>query len=82
MTSYNTFTARQTELNKKRIKIEARHAVAKEREAKQKHALEVAKADEPLNIAAATLNAEERLIVLSERSLLVAVSSKAKSIVL
>ena len=49
VTSSSTFIARQVELDKKWAELEARHAFAKaEAEAKQKHALEIAKAEEQL----------------------------------
>ena len=83
-TSNSTFIARQVKLDKKRAELEARHAFVKaeaeakqqhaleiakaEAKAKQKHALEIAKAEEQLKIAAAELDAEERLIALSERA--------------
>ena len=74
VTSSSTFIARQIKLNKKRAEFEARHAFAK---AEAKHALEIAKAEEQLKIATAKLDAEERLIALSERGSSVAVSRKA-----
>ena len=92
-TSSSTFIARQVKLDQKRAELEARHAFVKaeaeakqqhaleiakaEAEAKQKHALEIAKAEEQLKIAAAELDAEERLIALSERASSVAVLSRA-----
>ena len=92
-TSSSTFIARQVKLDKKRAELEARHAFVKaeaeakqqhaleiakaEAKAKQKHALEIEKAEEQLKIAAAELDAEERLIAFSERGLSVAVLSRA-----
>ena len=76
-TSSSTFIARQVKLDEKRAELEARHAFVKaEAEAKQKHALEIAKDEEQLKIAAAELDAEERLIALSERDSSVAVLSR------
>ena len=79
VTSGSTFIARQIELDKERAEFEARGAFAKV-EAKAKHALKLAKAEEQFKVAAAKLNAERKLIVLSERGSSVAVSSKADSI--
>ena len=70
VTSSSTFIARQIKLNKKRAKLEAKHAFEK---AEAKHALEIAKVEERRNIAAAKLDVEERLI---GRGSSVAVSSK------
>ena len=92
-TSSSTFIARQVKLDKKRAELEARHAFVKaeaeakqqraleiakaEAKARQQHALEIAKAEEQLKIAAAELDAEERLIALLERGSSVAVLSRA-----
>ena len=68
------------EIAKAEAEAKQQHAleIAKaEAEAKQKHALEIAKAEEQLKIAAAELDAEERLIALSERGSSVAVLSRA-----
>ena len=68
------------EIAKAEAEAKQQHAleIAKaEAEAKQKHALEIAKAEEQLKIAAAELDAEERLIALSERGSSVAVISRA-----
>ena len=93
-TSSSTFIARQVKANKKRAELEARHAFAKEEvkhaleiakaeaKARQKHALKISKAKEQLKLAAAKLDAEERLIALSERSRSVVVSSKEVPLVL
>ena len=78
VTSSSTFIAQQVKLDKKQAELEARHDFAKaEAETRQKHALEIPKAEEQLKIATIELDAEERLIALSERDLSVAVSSKA-----
>ena len=68
------------EIAKAEAKAKQQHAleIAKaEAKAKQKHALEFAKAEEQFKIAAAELDAEERLIALSERGSSVAVLSRA-----
>ena len=78
MTSSIAVVNRQIQLKKKRGKLKARRAFAKA-ESIHKHAFEIVK-EKSLKASAAKLNAYERLSTLSQRGLLVAVSSKAASL--